>query len=578
MIRCREFIAFVIMIGSVGLAETAWAHGGQYQQPPLYRPRPRKGVGPGPTGPPPGPIRGPITGSEVAPATTKSSYARLGPDDWTDWWLSQRRSLLKGRFVAATTPSATGKVSHERRRVLAALLAAVSDKNEDVATSALVALGRLGTQTTEPALVKALGDSSRTQSVREAAACGLALLGRGSNTSAAPAALESVAITSRLPSRLRAIAVYALGLRGDARSRDLVAALATAASTDVEVAAAAASSLGLMDAPGAVEVLERLLEKGRTDDPEPALVRAYAAHGLAAAGSTGSVDLLRRMVPDDDPMVRKAAMLAVASLSDGDDVASERVLRRQLDRDPDVACRDVAVLCLGRLGNRRSSAVLRDAWSGGRAVHPTYAATALGLWARAQGDLVPTVPLRKALSGRTDPLLRGAATVALAVARDRDVAPFLISAVEAHGDAQVRALSASVLPEIAQKEDVTPVLRRLLAAGVDPQVRREAAGALGALGDVGSTRALVEVIESGDTLFERAAATIALGRIGGPGSVERLLGILEKRTNEELLRALAAASLGILLEHDAVRPLHLVGQDLYWGSATAPVTEIMSIL
>ncbi len=578
MIRCRQLVVLAVLAGTLPVAETAFAHGGQYQQPPLYRPRPRKGVGPLPIGPPSRPTRGPITGSEVGPATTKSSYARLGPDDWTDWWLSQRRSLLKGRYVAATTPSADGSMSAERRRVIDALLAAVNDRNEDVATSALVALGRLGVNTTEPVLVKVLGDPSRTRSVREAAACGLALLGRGRTTSAAPAALESVAITTRLPSRLRAIAVYALGLRGDAGSRDLVAALATAASTDVDVAAAAASSLGLMDAPGGVEVLERLLEKGRTDDPEPALVRAYAAHGLAAADSRSSVDLLRKMVADEDATVRKAAMLALTALSEQDDIASEQVLRKQLNRDQDVTCRDVAVLCLGRLGHRRSVALLRDAWTGGRAVHPTYAATALGFWARAQGNLAPTVPVRKALSGQTDPLLRGAATVALAVARDRDVAGFLMSAVEAHGDPEVRAVSASVLPEIGQKEEIAPVLRRLLASGVDPQVRREAAGALGALGDVGSTPALVQVIESNDSLFERAAATIALGRIGGPGSVERLLGIVEKDSNEGLLRGLAAASLGILLEHDAARPLHLVGQDLYWGAATDPVTELMSIL
>ncbi len=571
-VTCPVMAALICLV----LAGPAWAHGGQYSNPPLYRPG--RNVGPGPTVPGPTPRRGPPTPKEVTPSVTSSTTSRLGPDDWQSWWLSQRGSLLAGRFVGATTPSPRERVSTERQRVLDVLLLAADHDNEDIATSALVALGRLGAAAAEAPLVATLRDASKTQSVREAAACGLALLGQRPDSEAPRHALESVAMASSLPSRLRAIAAHALGLRGEKESQQLLSGLAASTSTDADVSAAAASALGLANASGSVWVLDRLLEKGRPDDPDSGLVRAYAAHGLAAAESTSSLPLLRRMISDDDPLVRKSAMLAATALSARDDAVTERELRRRLDRDKDVSCRDVAVLCLGRLGHARSEKVLLDAWQGGRAVHRTYAATALGLWARKRGDTKACIPVRRALSGSTPLPLRGAATVALAVARDRASGAFLISAVEGHGDAGVRALAASVLPEITDRADAAPVLRRLLASGVDPQVRREAARALGALGDVESTPALIKVIESEDSLYERASATVALGRIGGPGSVDRLLKILETEANAEMLRALAAVSLGILLEHENAQPLHAVATDLYWGVTTESVSELLTIL
>lgn len=558
----RSVIALIVLLTWLlpGLLRTADAHGGQY--PP---PDPRV------------PFRTPTRGTSVPPGpTTSTSDARLGFDDWMTWWGSQRRSFLRTRMRLTETPEATP--SRHVRRVREVLLAGIDDPNEDVATASLVALGRLGQDTVEAPLIAVLADPARTQSVREAAACGLALLGRRNDSDQPRAALEKVAATRGTPHRLRGIAIYALGLRKELDSIEFLIGLTLASSTPTDVVAAAAAALGLSQSVEATPTLTALARGNEDEDAPPELVRIYAIHGLASSGDRSALPLLRALTEDPESAIRRAAMLAATALSVRADSATEKALRRRMERERSVPCRDVAVLCLGRLGHPRSATTLRNAWAGGQSVHRTYAATALGFWTRIQDSTKGVLPVRQALAGDTPWLLRGAATVAIAVARDRDAATFLISAAEAHSDTEVRAISAAVLPEIAPREDAAPVLRRLLVQGIAPLVKREAAMALGALGDVAATPALLRVIEGTDGLYERGAATVALGRIGGPGAVKQLLAIATDPDSEDVLRSLATAALGILLEHPSARPLHDVGRDLDWQSQSEIVTELLSIL
>ncbi len=557
------------------LAAPAFAHGGQYR-------RPKPVIGPPPTEPEmPGiPGGGPSTGGEVRPgATTAGPEARLGPDDWAGWWATQRWRLLRGRPEAVETPSVRPSSDSPRAKAIATLLGTIHDPDEDIATGALVALGKIGDPSCEAQLVAVLRDGRRTQSVREAAACGLALLGRApGGAEDARTALEAVVADATLPPRLRAIAAYALGLRGEETSFDLFASLIVGNRADPQVLAAAASSLGLLGTPDAIGLLRVLVDDGQEGTGAPTPVRVYAAHGLARAGAASGVAPLLRAVEDADPTVRRASMLALAALATAEDDDVQRALRKRLDTDLDVSCRDVAVLALGSQGHAKSRAVLDDALRGGRNVHASFASCALGLWARRQTDVSAAAPIRLSLAPRVHESIRGPACVALGLARDREAAPLLLRIVEGSGASEVRSLAAAVLPEIASREDAAPALRAQLRTDAPPGLRREAASALGALGDTEAAAVLGEMAARGEGLYERAAAMVALSRIGGPGASDHLLGTLRDPKADPLLRALAAVGLGILHERPHARSLSVVAQDLDWASSTDAVAELLTIL
>ena len=77
-------------------------------------------------------------------------------------------------------------------------------------------------------------------------------------------------------------------------------------------------------------------------------------------------------------------------------------------------------------------------------------------------------------------------------------------------------------------------------------VRREAAHALGEVGDISATSSLVSLVRRDKALEVRTAAAAALGRIGDPSAVDALLGVLRTtpREDDEFLRRSAARSIG----------------------------------
>jgi len=77
-------------------------------------------------------------------------------------------------------------------------------------------------------------------------------------------------------------------------------------------------------------------------------------------------------------------------------------------------------------------------------------------------------------------------------------------------------------------------------------VRREAAYALGEIGDTSATAPLIALLQKERILEARSAAAAGLGRIGDPAAVASLTAILKGRPQEddEFLRRSAARSIG----------------------------------
>ncbi len=109
------------------------------------------------------------------------------------------------------------------------------------------------------------------------------------------------------------------------------------------------------------------------------------------------------------------------------------------------------------------------------------------------------------------------------------------------------AMSVIFLPRNEASAALLPLL-----ADRDEFVRREAAHALGEVGDPSATGSLVRSMQSEKILEVRTAATVALGKIGDLAAVEGLAGVLKGRIREddEFLRRSAARSIGQIAQVD----------------------------
>lgn len=111
-------------------------------------------------------------------------------------------------------------------------------------------------------------------------------------------------------------------------------------------------------------------------------------------------------------------------------------------------------------------------------------------------------------------------------------------------DELVRATAASSVVFLP-KADAARALIPLLDDRAE-FVRREAAYALGEAGDTSAVAPLVRMMQNQASVELRSAAAIALGMIGDPVAVERLIAILKTRPREEdeFLRRSAARAVG----------------------------------
>ncbi len=265
---------------------------------------PDKGLTTGGGGAGAGPVTGVGGGGGGFPTGTGSGAPRPGMRPrkggkglahWTRWWYPNRRHIIEwsarvgDRQQADTTPSGDRSKADDglwRAEVQAALHAALKSRNEDLASGAAVALGKLGDPSDGPTLARLLNDSKRQQPVREAAALALGLLPTdGPGADDARRVLAAVVRNGREPERLRAVAIYALGLRGEMASIPLLLETAHAKSPSWDVPAASVGALGLAGFEIVQHDLVQLLEGPRRGKRRESVRRAYAAQALTSLGS-----------------------------------------------------------------------------------------------------------------------------------------------------------------------------------------------------------------------------------------------------------------------------------------------------
>jgi len=541
-----------------------------------------------PDGPttPGGETRGPATGGGrpgggARPGGRGGGGGGLEAGHWTHWWYANRVFLMdsgvRAHTHAARTPSRERPLTDSlwRANAKVALATALSDDDDEIVAAAVLALGKAGDASDIPLVMKLAVDTKRGAPEREHATMALGLLAADTpaDATAARNALQSIAADDDNSDRLRALALYALGLRQDDGAVPFLADYARAGGRSWDMPAASLSALGLSGCEAARSELESVLEQAK--GTRQTIRRVYAAHGLAKLGDSAALPALLKVLGDDEKNVRRAAALAIGEVAPPADPTSVRALARVMDKDRDRGTRATAAVALGLLGGDDAVAILRKSYSRDDATLRPYAAVALGVIARRSNRPEIVTPLLRDLKRGTRQELLGATCVAVGLAGLEDAKPLLREIVLRGGNPQLVAQAAVSLGLIGDRIEGRDILRELLREAHNPMLRGEVALALGMLGDVSTLAELGDIVQDGRTEQERISGCVGLGRIGGPESAAVLIGVLADKKRSRLERHMAGNALGMLLDTSEGRRVGRVPASLNWYTLTPTVIDIL---
>ncbi|MBL8726648.1 MAG: HEAT repeat domain-containing protein [Planctomycetes bacterium] len=600
-------------------AGTANAHGGQYLGPPANPavPTPRSPAGPG-TGRPDLPSM-PLPG--VGPATPGGGPGAL-PDGttWDVWWEFNKEPWLERQRVddGPATGSDDYFLGQSRRggpvdllrpteqdftdRVVPALAGLLTkERNRDIATACLVALGKIGRDAPGVDLETTLAGllSRDDQEVRETAVLALGIAGRPRAVTMLRALLlgtaEGKAMVQRadVDERTRAFAAYGLGLvarRSESLElRQQVHDLLWAAAQDRDaktrdLRTAAVGALGLLRPPGARPVQRLIwqsvdellnwlaLDLGRSEE----FVQAHGPVAVARLLGRGSSELHQRSKAQfvgllngrervGNPLLQSAA-LALGELAEAEAPADAEVslaLRQFAERGVDRLARNFALVALGRIGGAANRTWLLQAYpKSNKAIERPWLALALGQCASgalaaapaaAPDDTVAGLLLEDLVELR-NPETRAAVAIGLGMTRHPKALPALVEQLREHeGQERLAGYFAVGLGLLGDRTAVDPLTEVLARSARRPFLMQQTALALGRLGDRRAAEVLVEALRAGESTAVLAAVASALGRVGDRRAIVPLVQMAGDAELTKLARAFVAAALGAICDKDPLR-------------------------
>lgn len=533
------------------------------------------------------------------------------------------------------------EVARATEETILPLLRSIIDRgtheDPEVLASALIALGKTSDDPLDVARLAAAAETRANAAVvRESASIALGLLRRtkqdpsfdGKLIDAVRGRLLDVLDDGKTPVRTRCFATLSVGLLGDQDTnpaealgrdgklvvRELWLRLATEArGEDVPVALLVALSMQpregvpstVMDSLRACSRTGRLFN--RSVGP---LTRAHALLTLARLGDLDSLGLVLGLARNHsyELPVRRSAVVAAAVLATAlDPEGRAAAVRTMLDvsrtGDPDTA--GLALVSVGRLleadlaagseyvltKTEAAEALAHGVDAGSVPVRP-FAAIALALAAHPRPD-APAVERAEPFRERAlkvlrenasdeghDPEVRGACAISLGLlATERGMDVLLALAGKDTANLTLRADACAGLGLLGKRSGATlAVLRAALTSRAADGLRREAARALGRLGDRTAVPALVRELQSGGADHVVARAALALGEIADAASVVPLASLVESKGAVDSTRAIAVAALGLIADPEPVGSLSRLATDSNYLARTDALAEVLSLL
>jgi len=491
----------------------------------------------------------------------------------------------------------------------------LSSKTQEISETAAVALGILANDASVGTLTELLSDSPTGRSLvgsgevsfrtRSFAAYGLGLIG---------ARTESEEVRQRITRTLvRRIET------DDTSSRDLqVACLIALGQVPLETIEPATpptpSEKGEQQVidPSSCRIgqLEYVLAFLR-DDENRYLVRAHAPTALVRLlqgleperfepyKTTVAEDLLERIrARSKEPReVVQSCVLALGLLGDLDDDPLDARIRKALEDVPkdqsDQLARHFAQIGLGEVGGRLGSgrgvddglAQVVKALSGqlvrGRGELPAWAALGIGVLGNelARGSRTPPArvelvrAVRSRLADERSPKALGAYAIASGMLRDVEASPILLDKLARTSDVEARgyvAVALGLMQDVSATDAILGIVRE---SRYKPELLKQAAIALGLLGDERIVPELLAQLEASNSLGAQAAVASALGFIGDQRSVDPLIAMLRDPEITPRARGFAAVALGIVADKEDLPWNSKIAVDLNYTAATETLND-----
>lgn len=552
----RSVAAFLLLVS------VASAHGGAFRPPPGQRPG--------------DPFRPSTPRGRTTTAAVKGSAVMV---PWEIWWYFNREPYLRIRERIAerrvVSGEGEGRVEFDRRMlretVLAPLLLeALRDEDEEVRTSAAVALGKLRISgAVEP--LKRLFRRDRQKQVREAAMVGL-LLAR--DPALAPFFRE-VALEESCEGRLRSFAFLGLGLLGDCDFLgkalfDGETALHCGRGDLNEFHACAAFGLGLVKDAGAIPPLVRALG----DRESHVAARGFAGPSLGRQRDPVSLPDVWTLLGnrEEDGVARVGAAIAIGSLVPGDDEERIGVLGRKALRDGHGGVRTHLAISLGRIGGERAALHLAAGLRECQQAERGFFLLGLGLCGTKEAAEILLEEFDRIRVAND----RGACAIALALAGAKDAIPKIHAAVE-DGAAGFLAHGVMALGILDDPKGADLVEHHLEEAS-EADVRRDGTLAYALLRRSGAVPALVKRMQKAKSTLERGALAHALGLVGEQSAVDALLKLFHDTTRQGEERAIVLAALGRIADAETPPLLAQLCVDINLYVICDAVGELLTIL
>jgi HEAT repeat protein len=529
----------------------------------------------------------------------KAALARrsvaTGAAEWTD-------------AGAQGTTSSRFEVRRLRARMVSVLSKALPQSHApDLTTAVLLAIGKAGSCVSD-AEIPALEETIRpllqdaNQEVAETAAIALGALAHP-----APAVLLTEILEdspagraavgrSEVPYRTRAFAAYGLGLIGQrAQSQDvrryIVRHLARALGTDRtgsdDLAVACVSALGLVHVEHATAnasapdlMHKSAISASLSGDSEAAyllslfakerrseVLRAYVPVNLVRSVSAGAPDFIDDSVAalcavlephsHEPSLVQVSAAMALATLPATVETQRKQilsVLHECATHGPrfvgNLALLSIARFAVGNDSAAQARALFIRSTTNSPSTTRPWAALALGihehtrtaLGAEPSGDARSAI--RSALVDRRSPSELGACCIAAGLMHDSGARDVLVHVLLDGSDDELRAHAAIGLGLMEEESAIEPLRKVVADARYRPVLLRDAAIALGLLGDAKASSQLASMLAEAKSLEAQSAIASALGFIGDARAIEPLLALVESKNAGDRTKAFAVAALG----------------------------------
>jgi len=463
--------------------------------------------------------------------------------------------------------------------IIEALLRAASDDNRDVATGAIIALGKSGDRRCIATLMTLAKEKGAHQSVNESAALALGMLGTKDNE--IRTFLEKIAADTKLQTRVRAFACLGLGFHGDIAAIPALMKRMRTKETSRDVPACATLALGLINDDLVVPDLTRFLAGRPGQRTEDDILRAYNGAALALIRSRAALKDLVRALSDKHIEVRRQAVLSLAVIAKPEDTEVVKRLGHLLRHDRNVAVKAFCAFALGEIGNADSLPLLLHSYRKGDSFVVHYSILGLALLGRKSGNpevretVVRLLRSEFRRAGNND--LRGAIATAMGIIGDQESAKTLLKVVDSGGDPTFRSHAVLALG-LMNHRPALPALRKLLTTRSSPALQREAALTLGLMGDSEATAILLKLVREGSSEYVRGSAAVALGRLATPQVAQELLKILDDKRATDMTRAFVTVALGLAVDRKPIPMLSRLGDHLNHFMVVAALGEALTLL